>query len=151
MDITIDTREQTPWAFPPELASAHRGTLPQGDYALAGDQSFAIERKSLDDFVGTVSTGWDRFKRELRRMDNAGFPVKVVVVEGDIASLFFAPDGTPPAHAHAKLTPQFLAKRLAQLTYDFRVAVLFAGSAPIAAGLAVQILRRREKAIENED
>lgn len=151
MKITIDTREQTPWAFPPELAEATRGTLPQGDYALAGDQSFAIERKSVDDFAGTVSSGWERFKRELRRMDNAGFPAKVIIVEGDMAAFFFAPDGTPPTHGHAALTPQFLAKRIAQLTYDFRCSVLFAGSAPIAAGIAVQIFRRRERAIENED
>lgn len=151
MRIVIDTREQTPWAFPPELAETQRGTLPQGDYALEGDEAFSIERKSLDDFVGTVSSGWERFKRELRRMDNAGSPAKVIVVEGDMASLFFSEDGTPPTHGHAQLTPQFLAKRIAQLTYDFRCAVLFAGSAPLAAGVAVQVLRRRFLAITNED
>lgn len=151
MKVVIDTREQTPWAFPPDLAETSRGTLPQGDYALEGDPAFAIERKSLDDFAGTVSSGWERFKRELRRMDNAGFPAKVIIVEGDMDAFFFSPDGTPPTHGHAALTPQFLAKRIAQLTYDFRCAVLFAGSAPLAAGLAVQILRRRERAIENED
>lgn len=151
MNIIIDSREQTPWAFPIELANAQRGTLQQGDYALEGDSAFAIERKSLSDFLGTISTGWERFKRELRRMDNAGFPAKIIIVEGDIQSLFFQADGTPPQHDHPRLTPQFIAKRLSQLLYDFRAAVLFAANPPIAAALAIAIFSRRQKALDNED
>lgn len=151
LHILIDTREQTPWAFPPEMAQTTRATLRQGDYALAEDESFAIERKSLADFLGTVSTGWERFKRELRRMDNAGSPAKVIIVEGTLTHLFFGQDGRPPIHNHPRLTPQFVAKRLAQLLYDFRSAVLFADSAPIAAALAIALFVRRQKALENED
>ena len=51
--IIIDTREQTPWSFPPEIP-VEIGTLKTGDYALAGDDAFAIERKSKDDFLGTI-------------------------------------------------------------------------------------------------
>lgn len=151
MKIIIDTREQTPWAFPPDLAETARGTLQQGDYALEGDDAFAIERKSLSDFLGTISTGWKRFLRELSRMDNAGFPSKVIIVEGNASSCFFAPDGTPPTHDHAKLSPQFIAKRVAQLAYDSHACILFAGSPEIASGLAVQIFRRRQRALDNED
>ena len=66
--IVIDTREQQPWHFPRHLAAVSRGTLSAGDYALEGDRGFAIERKSLPDFVGTISSGWERFRRELERM-----------------------------------------------------------------------------------
>lgn len=151
MKIIIDTREQTPWAFPPDLAESARGTLSEGDYALEGDESFSIERKSLSDFLGTISTGWQRFIRELNRMDNKGFPVKVIVVESDVTNCFFGPHCEPPQHDHTSLTPQFIAKRIAQLIYDYRCAVLFSSSPHIAAGLAVQIFRRRQKALDNED
>ncbi len=151
MKIVVDTREQTPWAFPCDLAESVRGTLTEGDYALEGDDGFAIERKSLSDFLGTISTGWERFKRELNRMDAKGFPTKVIIVEGDISSLFFGPNCEPPQHDHPHLTPQFVAKRIAQLTYDRRCSVLFACSAPIAAGLATQIFRRREKEINDDN
>lgn len=152
MTITIDTREQTPWAFPSDVADVVRGTVPQGDYAIRYDEAnFALERKSLSDFLGTISSGWERFLRELNRMDNAGFRAKVIVVEGDFSSCCFADDGTPPQHSHPKLTPAFIVKRISQLTYDYRTSVIFAGSPALAAGLAVQILRRRQKDIDNAD
>ena len=60
--IIIDTREQRPWVFP-AYAAVRVGTLKQGDYALEGDDRYAIERKSLEDFIGTIFSGWERFKR----------------------------------------------------------------------------------------
>ena len=60
--IIIDTREQRPWVFPAYVA-VRVDTLKQGDYALEGDDRYAIERKSLEDFIGTIFSGWERFKR----------------------------------------------------------------------------------------
>ena len=65
MEIVIDSREQQPWHFSPELVRVSRGTVRTGDYCVKGDRLFAIERKSLNDFVGTISTGWERFQREI--------------------------------------------------------------------------------------
>jgi hypothetical protein len=148
--ITIDTREQAPWHFPEELAEVEVGTLRTGDYALTGDAGFALERKSLDDFLGTIGTGWARFCREIGRMDAAGFPAKVIVVEGDFASVCFAKDGddvVPPQHRHPLMTPQFVVKRLAELTM-MGVAVLFCGNSDYAAGVAFQILKERDNDFE---
>lgn len=151
MNIVIDTREQTPWAFPEGICSARRGTLAQGDYALEGDDEFAVERKNLNDFLGTISSGWERFKRELRRMDAGSFRVKVIIVEGEFAEFCFKPDGTPPEHDHPKLTPKFIASRIAELVYDFKCSVIFAGDPGHAAALAYKILERREKDLHNAD
>ena len=142
--IVIDTREQTPWAFDPGRAVAHYGTLRTGDYALEGDDSFAIERKSMDDFLGTISTGWERFRRELDRMD--GWAAKVVIVEGDYEQTVFNEQGgelIPPVHRHWMLSPQFIEKRIAQLTM-MGVSVLFARDAHLGAGLALAILSERK-------
>ena len=125
-----------------------------GDYALADDCEavrgrealavrFAIERKSLDDFLGTISVGWDRFQRELVRME--AFPARVVIVEGNFAECCFSGDEgcvIPPPHNHPSLRPAFVARRIAELTM-MGVSVLFAGDAQLAAGLAYRVFRRR--------
>lgn len=144
--IVVDTREQRPWSFPPDLADVRVGTLRTGDYALAGDDAFAVERKSLDDFLGTISSGWERFLREIGRMEGSGFVARVVIVEADFEACCFreGPDGAlvPPRHAHPQLTPQFAAKRIAELTM-MGVSVVLAGNAGYAAALAYAMLRER--------
>jgi hypothetical protein len=167
MKIIIDSREQTPWAWDASDAETQVGTLSAGDYALASDCEsvkgrstlsvrFAIERKSLDDFLGTISGGWERFQRELIRMEP--FPARVVIVEGDFADCCFKKlnydfeealsDGTPnpiipPEHNHPAMRPAFVARRISELTMQ-GVSVLMAGDAQMAAGLAYRIFRRRE-------
>lgn len=153
MHIIIDTREQTPWAFEPYIETSV-GTLKQGDYALDGDEAFSIERKSLDDFLGTIASGWDRFCRELGRMDEAGYPIKVIVVEGDYATCTFREDPigelVPPQHRHWMLTPQFVESRIAELTIK-GAAVLFAANAHLAAGLAVAVFKHRKIQLLNQN
>ena len=149
MVVTIDTREQRPWSFPPHI-DVELGTLRTGDYALKGDDRFAIERKSADDFVGTVSIGWHRFVKELNRMDAAGFAAKVIVVEGDFETFCFRDrqgEIVPPDHEHVRCTPQFLMKRIAELTMR-GVAVIFAGDAELASAIALRLLFEREKQLE---
>jgi hypothetical protein len=158
LDIIIDTREQAPWAWEPNQATTRVHGLAAGDYALSDDcyplddkrktlgVKFAIERKSLDDFIGTISTGWERFGRELERM--AQFPAKVMIVEGNFEECCFVTDSggkeRGPMHNHPRITPPFVAKRISELTLR-RVSVLFAGDAGLAAGLAWSIFHERAK------
>lgn len=88
IEVTIDTREQTPFAFPPELVKATIGTIKTGDYCITGDKGFAVERKSLDDLLGTISSGWERFQREIFRARSAGFSMPIVV-EGTLDDVVF--------------------------------------------------------------
>lgn len=65
--IIIDSREQKPLEFKhlPSIV----GTLQTGDYSICGAESeVAFERKSYPDFVGSITTGRDRFWRELDRL-----------------------------------------------------------------------------------
>jgi len=140
MKIIVDTREQQPWAFPPEVAETARGTLLAGDYAIAGDDCFAIERKSLDDFVGTISSGWDRFEREMDRMETALFPVRVVIVEGSMSDII------EHKYNHPRVSPAFVLRQIAELTLR-GVSVLLADHPVSAAGLAYIILKRRAEQI----
>jgi len=154
LHIVIDTREQMPWAWDQNDATTEICGLVAGDYALKedcekvkGKQSlsvrFALERKSLDDFLGSISSGWDRLNRELTRMES--FPARVIIVEGNFSECCFSQEQgcvSPPLHNHPELTPSFVARRIAELTM-MGVSVLLAGNAQLAAGLAYRIFRRR--------
>lgn len=141
LHIIIDTRESQAWAFPDYLVTAKRGTLPTADYALAGDSQFAIERKSVNDFVGTVSTGWARFCNELDRMILAHFPARIVIVEGTLSEIL---EGK---YDHPRIPPQFVFSRIATLALQ-GVTVLFADNPISAAGLAYKILEKRQEQLD---
>ena len=155
LHIIIDAREQAPWAWDANDATTEIRSLSAGDYALARDCEevrgrkalavrFSIERKSLEDFLGTISAGWERFQRELVRME--AFPARVVIVEGDFEQVCFlhGVDGViPPPHNHPALRPAFVARRISELTM-MGVSVLLAGDAQMAAGLAFRVFRRRQ-------
>lgn len=118
-----------------------RGKLDAGDYALDGDTRLSIERKSLDDFLGTISSGWERFERELERMANQRHVARCIVVEGSIADI------ANGKHNHSRLTLGFVMKRIGRLTLE-GVSILFAEDHNIAAITAYGILRERNKDLE---
>ena len=166
LHIVIDTREQTPWAFPAWVKTSVSG-ISTGDYALkrdlifipgreTADAHFAIERKSADDFIGTISSGWHRFCKELKRMERLSFPAKIVVVETDYETFCYRTRNgeiIPPTHGHYRITPQFVKKQLAILAL-MQCQVIFAVDAELSAGYACEIFRERNDildAVEKEE
>jgi ERCC4-type nuclease len=147
IEIIQDTREQRPWAFDHNLVDVTVGTLSTADYALNGDDSFGIERKSLNDFVGTISTGWQRFKREIQRMHS--WDAKVIIVESNYTDCCYTEHNgkvIPPVHNHYMIEPQFIMKQIAVLTL-MNVSVLFAHDAHHASQLAYRIFKERHEAL----
>lgn len=140
LNIVIDTREQTPWAFPENKAICERGTLKTGDYALKGDDNFSIERKSMNDFIGTISTGWERFQAEIERM--VYYPAAVVIVEGSFTDILNR------EYDHPDIQPGFVFKRIAELTM-MQVSVLLCDNPISAAGMCYKILVERKKQLES--
>lgn len=139
LSIVIDTREKQPWAFPGELATTKRGTLAAGDYALEHDWGFSIERKSVNDLIGTITSDWDRLQRELTKM---GDGLKIIIVEGTFGDIVMH------NYDHPKVCPAFAIKRIVDLAYA-RTQIFFAGDPVQAAGLCYAILKRRSKDLEN--
>ncbi len=82
--ILIDTREQKPLSFPRSMSMK----LDFGDYAVGAphyDYTY-VDRKDENDFRTTMTSGFDRFTRELERArDFDAF--LFVVVEGSIESI----------------------------------------------------------------
>jgi len=81
--ISIDSREQLPYSFKTESETA---TLKTGDYTLKGAAHLvAVERKTLDDLIGCLTTGRDRFERELHR--GRALDYFALVVEASLSAL----------------------------------------------------------------
>ena len=144
--VMVDTREQRPWTFDGDVLAqlraersaaavevvCERGTLDTGDYALVeAPEICRIERKSLGDFVGSVTHDHERFMREMARM--RAYPIRAVVVEADLAQVVSA---TRQARPHS-----VVASALKCLT-DFGVAVQWANCRAWAEWQAAWILRR---------
>lgn len=74
----IDSREQLPLSLEP--LKTVRGTLVSADYSVKGlEQSVAIERKSLPDFLGCVGRERERFEKEIQRL--LAYETRAIVVE----------------------------------------------------------------------
>jgi ERCC4-type nuclease len=80
--IIIDSREQRPFDFSRWGVGTIRGTLKSGDYGLVDNPNVAVERKSPEDLLSTLSHGRDRFEAELARLQPLEF--SAVVCEGPI-------------------------------------------------------------------
>lgn len=101
MKIIIDTREQRPWTFSDFNCETERKGLVTGDYSLVGlEDHISIERKSFDDFLGSIGTGRDRFMREMHRLK--AYPVKALIIEATYSEIA---SGLIFANSRSRLTP----------------------------------------------
>lgn len=80
--ILVDTREQKPLRFPPDLGvDCGAATLPCSDYSVRGfTHLIALERKSVSDLVQTLSHGRERFENELELMQQ--YRWRAILIEG---------------------------------------------------------------------
>lgn len=63
-----DSREQTPFLFPKGI-QVEISALSTGDYSIKGMESLiCVERKSHQDMYSSLSSGRDRFRKEVLRM-----------------------------------------------------------------------------------
>lgn len=113
--IIVDSREQAPYQFscPVEV-----GTLPTGDYSLKGfEDRVAIERKALDDLIGSLTSGRKRFERELQR--SRAYDYFAIVIEASLSDL-------NNGSYRSRMTPTSAVQSILALSVRYRVPVWFA-------------------------
>lgn len=81
--VLVDTREDAPLDLP-TLQTQVQG-LPVGDYGVKGFScwqcpAFVVERKSVNDLVGSVTKGRKRFEREIEKLRQ--FRFRALLIEG---------------------------------------------------------------------
>jgi hypothetical protein len=90
--VLIDTREQKPLTFRFSLKTQSEA-LPFGDYKLNDDaftRNCYIERKAVGDLYGTMTSGLERFHKEIQRAKDA-CAYLVIVVEGNFEEVAHYP------------------------------------------------------------
>lgn len=117
MIIIIDSREQTPIEFQPEVKT-ERGTLQSGDYSIKGlEHLFSVERKSIADLVGSLTSGRDRFERELHRL--RGFRFRRLLIIGHRSELL-------AGKYRSKASPKSILSSLNAFEIRYNIPVVFA-------------------------
>lgn len=124
--IYIDTREQKPFIF--NMASEVR-TLKFGDYGFSHpsyDGKLYFERKSISDFIGTLSAGYERFCREIEKASEAKANLVIIVEESLSNALSF--NYLPHVYKKAtKVNPEFIFHNVRELIQKYpHVQFLFA-------------------------
>ena len=130
--IIIDSREQAPFTFHgiserkkdeeiPVIVKTRRKALATGDYSLDGfEDLISIERKSISDFVSTITADRERFKRELVRSLELDF--FAVIVEGTLEDVLrYARDKT-------RASMKSIYRSVISFEIDFRAHFIFEGS-----------------------
>lgn len=134
-NITIDTREQKPIKL--KNFDIINEKLDFGDYSC--DRLLAVERKSLSDLVSTLSSGFERFNREIERAKEADGYI-VVVTECDINKfLSFSYSRTGK---FAKASTDFIFHRFREICKNFpnHVQFCFSGGRKESSDLIPKIL-----------
>ena len=123
MRIVADTREQMPYKFELPVydgTTLERGTLPTGDYSLAGlETQVAVERKSLPDLMACMGRERKRFMAELERA--RGYQAFAVIAETDWKSI-------ASGNYRAQVKPQSALATLTAIMARYHIPVIFAGS-----------------------
>jgi ERCC4-type nuclease len=144
-EIIVDTREQNPLPF--ENAKVMK--LSCGDYSTAGElySEVFVERKSLSDFVSTLSGGKDRFKRELDRAKDLDYYIVVVIED----SFHNANNWKPNKNFKQSVNSQYIfyVMRSILSSYD-NVQFVFADSRNHAMNLIQKIFQLKEN-VRNVD
>lgn len=152
--VVIDTREQKPLALP---CPSVRGTLRSADYGLTAehDHQVYVERKSLQDLVGTLSeretragdSNLQRFTRELERATEIGAYV-VLLVEQKLSDClaYHTIPYLRRQFANVRITPEHVFHNLRDLLqqFPFTMQALFVDGRVEAANAVVRVLAASE-------
>ncbi|BBO89847.1 ERCC4 domain-containing protein [Desulfosarcina ovata] len=131
--VVVDTREQEPYAFGASCEVVRRA-LPAGDYSIEGfEDSVAVERKTLEDFVSTVIRQRKRFYRELQRLEE--YEAACVVVESDLRDVL---TGRYRSGAH----PNAVLGTVISIVVDFQIPVFFCSDRQVACRFVEEFLLR---------
>jgi hypothetical protein len=135
--IQIDTREATPLDFSCEKII---GKLDFGDYAPhPNPHSIFVERKSLNDALGTLSGGFERFRAEMSRAQNLKCNV-VIVIETEFGHL--SSDQYIRKLRFTKVTSDFILKRIRDLLLEFpNIQIVCANDRKQAASLIEKMFK----------
>jgi ERCC4-type nuclease len=118
MTIIIDSREQKPLVFGCDWI---RKKLHVGDYGAKFSENHlhnvVWERKGIGDLFGTLTFGYDRFRREIARAEQAKFSL-IIAVE-------CTKERVLEGYKHSARDPQSIIKQLETIEKKYGVRTMF--------------------------
>lgn len=118
MIILIDTREQRPLDFGCDWK---KKTLKFGDYGAMFSDTYqhnvVFERKSIGDLYGSLTFGYDRFRRMFERAEKAKFKI-IIGIEGTKEKVL-------KGYPHSQRDPESVIKQLETIHNKYGVVHMF--------------------------
>jgi len=143
LTIITDSRENTPFTFEGEDVENERRGLDVGDYTLAGfENRIVIERKTLNDYLSSITHTRKAFERELRQL--RAFDVPILMIETTWPELSLGMYGAREVHPSAALSS------LMAFSMYYRVIPILCGDHPTGSELTERILRLYARMIERD-
>jgi len=120
MKILRDTREQNLLIFPGiEVIDKKLDFADYGCELVDGSVvPIVFERKGISDLYGTMSSGYERFKREIERCKEAKFSM-IIIIEGTLTKV-------SKGIKHSKRNPESLLSQIFSIFVKYRIIPVFA-------------------------
>jgi ERCC4-type nuclease len=123
MKILLDSREQLPLEFNhPFITSIEKIALPVGDYCCKYEQGYIcpviFERKSIGDLYGTLSQGYERFKREIEKAKLLDLTL-ILIIEGSLSKVL-------KGYEQSQRVPESIVKQIFTLFVKYNLTPVFA-------------------------
>jgi len=119
MKIIVDTREQSKLLF--NGLETIEKKLDFADYGCEMIDGTIVpvvfERKSINDLYGTLSAGYERFKREVERCKESKFSM-IIIIEGTLTKV-------SRGIKHSQRSPDSLLSQLFTLFVRYRIIPIF--------------------------
>ena len=143
LPVTVDTREQEPYTFPPAYASVTVATVKLGDYAITGDESWAVERKGIGDLISSfVGKGEIKKLEKMRAAFDPDWPL-VYVIDGPKSKVFSWKWERCP-----RATSQWFFSRLTEVAIKYQIIFDWNDNRRLASMMCLRWLKTRAKAIK---
>jgi hypothetical protein len=122
LEIVVDSHERYAWKFDAQQATTRKAALSTGDYAVLDESGVvvaAVERKSMDDFVSTLTGGKLRYLMAAL----ADLPHAALIIEDRYSAVFKL----------ERVRPSVVAEGIAEAQARFpNVPIIFADTRPLA-------------------
>ena len=139
MKIITDSREQKPYQFE---TPAQVGALAVGDYSIVGMESHvSIERKTIDDLIGCLTTGRQRFERELHR--GKALDYFALIIEGSLSDL-------ANGNYRSKMLPKSAVQSLLAFSVRYRLPILFCENRAYGQRVTESLLLKYARELEKK-
>lgn len=126
--VIVDTREGAPFtfqSFPNWIGGTVRGTLRTGDYTIQGMETLlCLERKSLEDLIGTLLHRRRQFIDECERM--LEYPCRAILVEASYEEI--NTPYLPPLGEYSAAHPNAISGSLDAVEARFGIPVIYTSS-----------------------